>query len=78
MSEGDTGRTVRCRIDMELIEGEHFNTIGMESDPVKYGSDKQIRKWAKNAFLEMLSDAFTLGQFDIEEYVQTKIVESPT
>jgi hypothetical protein len=64
---------------MELIEGEHFNTIGMDSDPPKYGTDEQIRTWAKNAFLEMLSDTFTYGHtFNIEEYVQTKIVELPS
>ena len=71
------GKIVRCTIEMDLVEGDHFNSIGFDEDPIEYATDEQAHKWAKNTFIEYLSDAMTnrYGDNDIADWIQTKIVE---
>lgn len=70
MSDGE--RVVRCTIEMDLIEGEHFNPSHL---PL---SNSLATKYAVDAFVDMLHQAiegengWTLDQ---DSWVQAKLLE---
>lgn len=61
-------RIVRCTIEMDMIEGEHFNPT------FKDISDLEASGFAISNFLDVINSLDNMG--DLREYVQTKIVES--
>lgn len=81
MNNGPT--VVRCTIEMDMVEGEHFNSIGFEDhNPPIFATTRQAIEWATNTFIEyladILSDPAMHGKETIEEYIQVKFVEQPT
>lgn len=62
-------RVVRCTIQMDLIEGHHFNPLDDEV------SDEQAIQWAVFSFLDMIGIKEEDDNIGIMDYVQTKIVE---
>ena len=73
-------RIVRCIIEMDMVEGEHFNTIGFDEEPIQYATDEQAHRWARNYMVEYLSDIITgvIPGLKVEDYIQTKILEEPS
>lgn len=59
-------RIIRCTIEMELIEGEHFNALLNDL------TDAQAEDYAAANFLDMIT---TMEVEDVSEYIQTKIIE---
>ncbi len=59
-------RLVKCVIEMEYFEGEHFNIKGLEIN------DERARTMAALSFL---ADVRSMSDDDLFEYVQTRIVE---
>lgn len=59
-------RLVKCVIEMEYWEGEHFNVRGLEL------SDETARTMAARSFI---SDVQSMSVEDLTQYVQTRIVE---
>lgn len=57
-------RVIKCTIEMELIEGEHFNPDGMEQL-----TDEEAKEAAISSFRDILMND------DISGYIQTRIVE---
>lgn len=60
-------RVIKCTIEMELIEGEHFNY------PNYNLTDENAIKSASRSFLDMINNIDNSG--DLEDYVQAKIIE---
>jgi hypothetical protein len=61
------GRTVRCTIEMDLIEGEHFNAVGY-----RY-IDEDVATVAKRSFIDTIHGM--LVEDELTEYVQCKVIE---
>lgn len=57
-------RIVRCTIEMELVEFEHFNVIAEEM------TDEQIIASAEATFEERIA----IGELDLFEWIQAKII----
>lgn len=61
-------RIVKCTIEMELIEGEHFNIAGTEPLPDDLAIDLAI-----GSFVDMINIIDNGG--DLYDWVQAKIIE---
>lgn len=59
-------RTIRCTIEMELIEGDHFNGL---LDKI---SDEEAIYCAESNFLDMIA---VMEPDTLLDFVQTKIIE---
>lgn len=59
-------RIVKCVIEMEYFEGEHFNIKGLEIN------DERARTMAALSFL---ADVRNMSDDDLFQYVQTRIIE---
>lgn len=62
-------RIIRCTIEMELIEFVHFN---FNEDDIPDGLARDLAAFAFADILAKYSHA------DIENYIQTKLVEEPS
>lgn len=65
-TEKDGPRVIRCTIEMDLIEGEHFNPFNHDI------SDELAISYAITSFLDNLNIE------NIDAYIQTKIVDEPS
>lgn len=65
MIEERRPRIVRCTIEMELVEFEHFNVF---EDTL---TDDEVIKYAEISFEEMIAN----GGLDLSDWIQSKIIE---
>lgn len=57
-------RVVRCWVELDMVEGEHFNISNMNL------SDEDVQIAAKTSFIDTIQNLD-----DLDDYIMTKIVE---